>query len=144
MAFSYAGKQVVLAQIHNWLKTNKEDAQFLKDLLTNKRKLEEVDTVALIGNCSTILDKKLLMKLRDPGSFVIPCLLGEGMEKHALANSRASINMIPYTIYMKLGLGELSPTKMTLRLGDISVRSPWGIVEDVLVTVEKLVFPWIL
>ncbi|XP_039119261.1 uncharacterized protein LOC120255514 [Dioscorea cayenensis subsp. rotundata] len=92
-------------------------ATFLKDLLKNKRKLEEVDMVALNGNSSKIMDKKISMKLRDPGSFVIPCLLGDDVEENTLTNFRASIN-----------------------LADRSVRRLWGIVEDVLVTVEKLVF----
>ncbi|XP_039145578.1 uncharacterized protein LOC120282798 [Dioscorea cayenensis subsp. rotundata] len=92
--------------------------KFLKDLLTNKRKLEEVDTVALNRNCSSIMDKKMSIKLRDPGSFVIPCLLGDGGEENALTDSGASTN-----------------------LASRSVRRPRGIVEDVLVTIEKLVFP---
>lgn len=86
-------------------------AEFLKDLLTNKRKLGEVDTVALNENCS---DRKLLMKLRDPRCFVIPCLLGDGVEENALADSRASINVMPYTIYIKLGFGKLRLARMTL------------------------------
>lgn len=116
-------------------------AKFLKNLITNKRKLEGIDTVALNGNFSAILDRKLPKKLRDPGSFVIPCMLGDGMEEHTLADFGASINVMPYTIYLKLGLEELRPTRITLQLANRSVRRPLGIVEDVLETVEKLVFP---
>lgn len=81
--------------------------KFLEYFLTNKGKLEEIGTVALNGDCSAILDKKLSKKFRDPGSFVIPCLLGDGVEEHALEYSGANINVIPYTIYLKLRLGEL-------------------------------------
>ncbi|XP_039135357.1 uncharacterized protein LOC120272563 [Dioscorea cayenensis subsp. rotundata] len=105
-------------------------AKFLKDFLTNKRKLEEVDTVALNEILFTILDRKMPMKLRDPGSFMIPCLLGDGVEEHALTDFGASINMMPYTIYMKLGLRELRLTRITLQLDDRSMRRPRGIVED--------------
>lgn len=107
-------------------------AKFLKELLTNKRKLEDVDTVVLNGNCFAILDRKLPTKLRDPRSFVIPCLLGDGVEEHVLVVFEASINVMPYTIYIKFRLGELRPTRMTLQLVDRSVKKPQGIVEDVL------------
>ncbi|XP_039131847.1 uncharacterized protein LOC120268576 [Dioscorea cayenensis subsp. rotundata] len=116
-------------------------AKFLKDLLTNKRKLEEVNMMALNGNCFTIMDKKMPIKLRNSRSFVIPYLLGDSVKEKALANSGSSINAMSYTIYMKLRLRELRLTRMTLQLADRLVRRTRGIVEDVLVTIEKLVFP---
>ncbi|XP_039131856.1 uncharacterized protein LOC120268593 [Dioscorea cayenensis subsp. rotundata] len=116
-------------------------AKFLKNLLTNKRKWEEVNTMVLNGNCSAIINKIMPIKLRDPRSFIISCLFGDAMEENALADSSASINIIPYIIYMKLGLGELRSTIMTLQLADRSIRRLHGIAEDMLVTMEKLVFP---
>lgn len=68
-------------------------AKLLKDLLTIKRKLEDVDTVSINENCSAILDRKMQMKFRDPGSFVIPCVLSDGVEENALTDSGASINV---------------------------------------------------
>ena len=53
----------------------------------------------------------------------------------------ASINLMPFTIYKKLGLNELRPTKMSPILADQSARQPRGIVEDVLIQVEKLIIP---
>lgn len=76
--------------------------------------------VVLNENFSAILDKKLPIRMRDLGSFMIPCLLFDGVEEHALADSGASI--MPYTIYMKLGLGELRTTRITLQLADRPVR----------------------
>ncbi|XP_039118622.1 uncharacterized protein LOC120254609 [Dioscorea cayenensis subsp. rotundata] len=89
-------------------------AKFLKELLTNKRKLEEQGTVVLTGNCSAILEKKMPQKVKDSGSFVIPCVFGEGMTEHPLADSGASINVMPYNLFLKLGLEDLRPTQMTL------------------------------
>ncbi|XP_039123368.1 uncharacterized protein LOC120259985 [Dioscorea cayenensis subsp. rotundata] len=60
-------------------------AKFMKDLLTNKRKLEELETVALPRNCSTMIQRKLPEKLTDPGSFIIPCVIGEGMQEKSLS-----------------------------------------------------------
>ncbi|XP_039122079.1 uncharacterized protein LOC120258697 [Dioscorea cayenensis subsp. rotundata] len=98
--------------------------KFLKDLLTNKRKMEDSVVVVLEGNCSAMLQKNLPNKMKDPGSFIILCVIRAFGEEKALANSRASINFMPYTLFQKLGLGEPRPTNMTLQLGDPSVRHP--------------------
>ncbi|XP_039119867.1 uncharacterized protein LOC120256192 [Dioscorea cayenensis subsp. rotundata] len=116
-------------------------AKFMKDLLTNKRKLEELETVALPKNCSAMIQKKITKKLTDPGSFIIPCMIGEDMQEKALADSGASINVMPYKLFLKLGLVDLRPTRMTVQLADRSVRKPRGVVEDVLVKVDKLIIP---
>ena len=62
------------------------------------------------------------------------------MEK-ALLDLGASVNLLPYSVYKKLGLGELKPTTITLSLADRSVKIPKGIVEDVLVKVDKFYYP---
>ena len=73
--------------------------------------------------------------------FTIPCLFGEETQSHALADLGASINLMPYSLYKKLDLGDLSPTRMNLSLADRSVKVPQGIVENLLVKVDKFVFP---
>ncbi|KAK1430086.1 hypothetical protein QVD17_12590 [Tagetes erecta] len=116
-------------------------AKFLKDLLTNKKKLEELSTVILSEECSAVLQNKLPKKMTDPGSFTIPCLIGDLTFSHALADLGASINLMPYSIFAKLNLGEPTPTRMSLQLADRSVKFPRGIVENMLVKVDKFVFP---
>ncbi|KAJ0513385.1 putative nucleotidyltransferase, Ribonuclease H [Helianthus annuus] len=116
-------------------------AKFLKDLLTNKKKLEELSTVTLSEECSAVVQNKLPKKMTDPGSFTIPCLIGDLTVSHALADLGASINLMPYSIFAKLNLGEPSPTRMSLQLADRSVKFPRGIVENMLVKVDKFVFP---
>ena len=59
--------------------------KFLKDLLTNERRLEKASTVELSKKCSAILQNKMPYKLKDPGSFTIPCLTGDSIEEKALA-----------------------------------------------------------
>ena len=61
--------------------------------------------------------------------------------EHALLDLRASVNLIPFSVYQKLGLGELKPTSITLKLADRSVRELRGIVEDVLVKIEQFYYP---
>ena len=116
-------------------------AKFLKDLLSNKKKLESLSTVTLGARCSALVQNKLPEKLDDPVVFTIPCLFGSSSVNHALADLGASINLMPYSTYQKLDLGDPLPTRMSITLADRSVKYPRGIVENVLVKVDKFVFP---
>ncbi|KAK8923605.1 hypothetical protein KSP39_PZI019550 [Platanthera zijinensis] len=115
--------------------------KFMKDILNKKRKFGVNETVTLTHECSAILQRRLPPKLKDPGSFTIPCSIGHQFEGKALCDLGASINLMPLSIYKKLGLGEISKTSLTLQLADKSLTFPKGIVEDVLVKVEKFIFP---
>ena len=116
-------------------------AKFLKDLLSNKTKLEEISIITIGAGCSAILQNKQLKKLKDPGSFTIPCLIGDLPVEKALADLGASINLMPYSLFKKLGLGEPKPTQMSLQLANWLVKCPKGVIEDVLVKVESFIFP---
>ncbi|KAI3762510.1 hypothetical protein L1987_52940 [Smallanthus sonchifolius] len=116
-------------------------ARFLKDLLKRKDRLGEVSNIPLSGGCSAVILNKVPEKLTDPGLFTIPCLFGSDTEYRALADLGASINLMPYSMYERLGMEELSPTRMSLSLADRSVKYPRGIVENLLVKVGKFVFP---
>ncbi|XP_076960028.1 uncharacterized protein LOC143636271 [Bidens hawaiensis] len=116
-------------------------AKFLKDLLKQKESLEELLTVPLNGECSADVLNKVPEKLPDPGVFTVPCLFGKDTSCHALADLEASINLMPFSLFEKLGLGELTPTRMSLSLADRSVKYPRGIIENLLVKVDNLVFP---
>ncbi|GJY14471.1 reverse transcriptase domain-containing protein, partial [Tanacetum coccineum] len=113
----------------------------IKSLLTNKDKLFELAKIPLNENCSAMLLKKLPEKLGDPDKFLIPCDF-PGMDVcHALADLGASINLMPLSIWKKLSLPELTPTRMTLELADRSITRPKGLAEDVFVKVGKFHFP---
>nr|GEW22379.1 reverse transcriptase domain-containing protein [Tanacetum cinerariifolium] len=116
-------------------------ASTIKSLLINKDKLFELAKIPLNENCLAMLLKKLPEKLGDPGKFLIPCNF-PGMEVcHALADLGASINLMPLSIWKKLSLLELTPTRMTLELADRSITHTKGVVEDVFVKVGKFHFP---
>src|SRR5204863_7916736 len=116
-------------------------AKFLKDILSHKRKLKAFETVMLAEESSAILQKKLPQKLEDPGSFTIPCIIGNVTFENALCDLGASVNIIPYTLFTKLGIGEAKPTSIALQLTDRSKVYPRGVLEDVLVKVDKFIFP---
>ncbi|XP_061349066.1 uncharacterized protein LOC133294427 [Gastrolobium bilobum] len=116
-------------------------AKFIKDLLSKKRKLKECETVALTEECSVIIQKKLPPKLKDPGSFSIPIAIGNIEVGKALCNLGASINLMPLSMCRALGIKELKSTTVSLQLADRSIRRPDGIIEDVLVKIDKFIFP---
>ncbi|GJV22900.1 hypothetical protein Tco_1375595 [Tanacetum coccineum] len=82
----------------------------LKDLLKDKKKLAELTNTLINVECSAILLNKVPKKLDDPGKFLIPCILQDLEVCNSLANSRASINLMPLSIYEKLGIRALKPT----------------------------------
>jgi hypothetical protein len=116
-------------------------AKFLKEILTNKRTIEEVGTVSLNEECSALFSNKLPPKLKDPGSFVIPCKIGDTKFNRCLCDLGASVSLMPKSIYKRLNLIELKATRMSLQLADKSVRFPEGIVEDVIVQIGEYFVP---
>ncbi|XP_057487086.1 uncharacterized protein LOC130773154 [Actinidia eriantha] len=116
-------------------------AKFLKDLCTVKRTLNVKDKAFLMEQVSSIIQAKTAPKYKDPGCPTVSIVIGATTIEHALLDLGASVNLLPYTVYKKLGLGELKPTSVTLQLADRSVRIPRGIIEDVLVQVDKFYFP---
>ncbi|GJS69280.1 reverse transcriptase domain-containing protein [Tanacetum coccineum] len=116
-------------------------APTIRNLLMNKEKLLELAKIPLNENCSAMLLKKLPEKRRDPGKFLIPCDFPKMNVCHALADLGASINLMPLSIWKKLSLPELTPTRMTLELADQSITHPKGLAEDVFVKVGSFHFP---
>ncbi|XP_070015523.1 uncharacterized protein [Nicotiana sylvestris] len=116
-------------------------AKFLKEILSSKRKLEDVYVVMLMEKCSAILQNKLPQKFGNPGSFTILCTMGGVYFEKALCDSGASINLMSFSIFKKLDLGEIKDTSVSLQFVDQSTRKPKGIIENVLVRVDKFVFP---
>ena len=105
-----------------------------------KKKISE-GVVSLIATCSVVIQRSLLEKMQDLGSFTIPYTIGISEMGKALCDSRASINLMPLSIVKRLSLGELTPTAMTLQMEDINLAQPEGILEDVLIKVGKFIFP---
>ena len=115
--------------------------KFMKDIISKKRRLEEFETVKLSEECSAILQKKLPKKLKDPGSFTLPCTIGISFFEKVLCDLSVNINLMPLSVCRKLGLGEMKQTTISLQLTDRSIKYPRGIIEDVLVKVDKFIFP---
>ena len=116
----------------------------MKDILSRKRRLSDFETVNLTEECSAILHRKLPQKLKDLGNFTIPCTIGISIFERAFYDLGASINLMPLSIFRRLGLGEARPTTVTLQLVNRSLKHPRGgegVIEDVQVKVDKFIFP---
>ncbi|GJU18055.1 reverse transcriptase domain-containing protein [Tanacetum coccineum] len=109
--------------------------KFLKELISNKHKIEQISAAFLSDESSAMIQNKVPPKLGDPGSFLIPCNFNKTFSCNALADLGASINLMPYSLYAKLSLETLKPTKMSVRLAE-DIQYPVGIAENKLVEVE--------
>ena len=112
----------------------------MKEFLGKKKKYIEEETIEVQGNCSAIILKNLPPKFKDPGSFTIPCTIGNQDIGKALVDLGASINLMPLSMLKKISGLEAKPTRMTLQLADNSIKYPYGVVEDVVVQIDKLKF----
>ncbi|XP_070042453.1 uncharacterized protein [Nicotiana tomentosiformis] len=113
----------------------------MKDLMSHKFDFQDLATITLTQTCSVVVTRPITEKLSDPKSFTIPCIIGSYAFTKALCDLGESINLIPLSIYKKLGIGRARTTSMLLQLADRTVKKPSGILDNVLVQVGKFVFP---
>ena len=116
-------------------------AKFLKDLCTVKRKLGVNKDAMMTEQPTSLIKNNLPQKYKDPGSPTISIVVANSKLVHALVVLGANLNLLPYFVYVELGLGELEATNITLHLTDHRVKIPRGIMKNVLVQVDKFYFP---
>ena len=95
----------------------------------------------LTEQVSAIIECKTPVKYKDPGCPRISVNIGSTCVEKALLDLEASVNLLPFSMYKQLGLGEIKPTTITLSLADRSIKIPKGTVEDVLIQVDKFYYP---
>ncbi|KAL4329614.1 hypothetical protein AHAS_Ahas13G0317700 [Arachis hypogaea] len=116
-------------------------AKFLKELINKKRSWDEKETVLLTEECRALIQKGLPPKLEDPGSFLLPCTIGELTITKAMCDLGASINLIPSSLVKKLHIEEVKPVQISLELVDKSTVYPRGMIENLLVKVDNFIYP---
>ena len=116
-------------------------AKFLKDMCIVKRGLNVNKTAFLTEHVCSIIQCKTPVKYKDLGSPTISVNIGGTCVEKALLDLGAIVNLLPYSVYKQFRLGVLKPTTITLSLADKSMKIPKGIVEDVLVKVDKFYYP---
>ncbi|KAK8569208.1 hypothetical protein V6N12_007740 [Hibiscus sabdariffa] len=105
--------------------------KFLKDIITKKRTIERYETVATAKEYVSALGE-IPTKRNDPGSFIIPCSIGDNYVGKALCDLGLSVNLMPKSVFMKLGMGIARPTTVILQLADRSHVRPEGKIEEFL------------
>ncbi|CAM8905428.1 unnamed protein product [Rhodiola kirilowii] len=116
-------------------------AKFLKELCTNRRRSTRYDQELMSRNVSAVIQRKVPPKCGDPGTYTIPCTIGNIRIENCMLDLGASINVLPFSIYSCFRIGPLEHTGLTIQLADRSCKQPEGKIEDVLVQVGELVFP---
>ena len=116
-------------------------AKILKDLCTMKRGLNVEKKAFLTEQVSAIIQCKTPVKYKDPGCLTISVNIGGTCMEKALLDLGSSVNLLPYSMYKQLWLGDLKPTSITLSLANRLIKIPKGIVEDVLIQVDKFYYP---
>ena len=112
----------------------------MKELCTSKKKLQGNEILSVEENVSAIIQCKLPQKCKDPGMFTIPCVIGNTKIENTMLDLGASINVMPHSVCESLKLGPLKQTGIIIQLADRSNAYPDGVVEDVLVKVNNLIF----
>ena len=116
-------------------------SMIMKDMVTKKRSVSFEDDDRM-QHYSAISTRSLMQKKEDPGAFTILCTVGLLHFTKPLCDLSASINLMPLSIYKKLGLCDLKPNAMWLLMVDRTVKKPIEILHDVLVKVESFIFPY--
>ncbi|XP_070007776.1 uncharacterized protein [Nicotiana sylvestris] len=114
-------------------------AKFMKDLVKKKRSMN-CETIKTTHQESVIVNS-MAPKLKDHDAFTIPCTIGSADFAKALCDLGASINLMPYSVFKTLGIGQPRPTSMRLQMTDRTMKIPLDIIDDVLILVEKFILP---
>uniref|UniRef100_A0A1S4CXI7 Uncharacterized protein n=1 Tax=Nicotiana tabacum TaxID=4097 RepID=A0A1S4CXI7_TOBAC len=113
-------------------------AKMMKDLMSRKFDFQDLAMVTLTQTCSAVVTRPIAEKLSDPGSFTIPCTIGNFAFAKALCDLGPSINLMPLAIYKRLGTGRARPTSMLLQLADRTVKRPFESDDEVLTIEDPL------
>ncbi|GJX49925.1 reverse transcriptase domain-containing protein [Tanacetum coccineum] len=128
----------------NTIRQMRDYTKCLQELVSEKIKIKEVSTVKLNARCSDVLQNELSPKEKDPRSFILSCIIGNTTVSNALADLGASISVIPFSMFKRLGLGTPRLISMVIEMAERSMQSHKGIVENVLVKSDNSFFLWIL
>ncbi|XP_050895392.1 uncharacterized protein LOC127102016 [Lathyrus oleraceus] len=115
--------------------------KFMKEVISKKRSIRD-GSVTFNEKCSAISPgRRIPIKQKDPGSITVPCTIKDRTFKNVVIDSGASVSLMPLSIYQRLGIGNVSDTRTNLKFAYHSIKKAYGIVEDVLVTIEEFSFP---
>ncbi|XP_050902867.1 uncharacterized protein LOC127115333 [Lathyrus oleraceus] len=113
----------------------------MKEVIAEKRPIRD-GSVTLNEKCNEISpSRRIPNKQKDHGAVTVPFTIKYRTFKLVLIDSRASVSLMPLSIYQRLGIGNVSDTRTNLKFADHSIKNAYGIAEDVLVTIKQFGFP---
>ncbi|GJU32541.1 zinc knuckle CX2CX4HX4C containing protein [Tanacetum coccineum] len=116
-------------------------AKQMKYLVENKPRTEEDNEIRMNPKCLALLQNHLSPKEQDPRSFILLCSIGKLDFKNGLADLGAGISIMPFSMYKRLGIGKLEPINMLIEMADNTKCTPKGIVKNLLIKIDKFIFP---
>ncbi|XP_070029395.1 uncharacterized protein [Nicotiana sylvestris] len=114
-------------------------SKFMKDLVIKKRSMD-CETIKITHQVSVIVHS-MAPKLENPDAFTIPCTIGSAYFSKALCDLGASKNLMSYSVFKDLGIGQPRATSIRLQMADRTMKRLLGIIDDVLVRVDKFILP---
>ncbi|XP_050885347.1 uncharacterized protein LOC127090185 [Lathyrus oleraceus] len=113
----------------------------MKEIISKKRTIGD-ETTTFIENYSAVSQgRRILIKQKDPGAVIIPCAIEDRTFKNVLIDLRVGVSPMLFSIHQKLGIGKVSNTGTNLKFADQSAKHAYGIMEDVIVTIDEFSFP---
>ncbi|XP_070010766.1 uncharacterized protein [Nicotiana sylvestris] len=100
----------------------------------------DCETIKITHQVSAIVHS-MAPKIEDPGALTIPCTIESADFAKALCDLGESINLMPYSVFKTLGIGQPRLTSIRLQMNDRMMKRPLGIIDDVLVRVDKFILP---
>ncbi|XP_047256064.1 uncharacterized protein LOC107846554 [Capsicum annuum] len=123
------------------LTQNSKYAMYLKNVMTNKTKLQDIEMLVLTKEYNSVVMKKIPKKLKDLGSFTLPIKIGDNGVFHTLSDLEISVNLMPLSVFNTLGLEKSKLCSVVIQIADKTQVHPKEIIEDVLIKVGKFIIP---
>ena len=115
--------------------------KFVEEVMAEKKPTTEEQVSGKEQYNANSLEQNIPNKQKDPGTVTVPCTIKERTFKKVLIDSGASVNLMPLSIYHRLGIKNISDIKTNLKFADHSRKDAYGMAEDVLVIIADLTFP---
>ncbi|XP_074277309.1 uncharacterized protein LOC141600951 [Silene latifolia] len=116
-------------------------SKFLEEVIFRRVDISSHELDASSKECNVVKSKEFTVKLDDPRSFSIPCTVGDQKVDSALCDLGTSVSVIPLALVKRLNILSLARTSITIKLADGTIKSPIGILKDIMVQIGKLSIP---
>nr|XP_016455890.1 PREDICTED: uncharacterized protein LOC107779903 [Nicotiana tabacum] len=123
------------------LAKQKNENQLKKFIEMMKRLSINIPLTIKMSHQMSAIVNSMATKLENPNAYSIPCTIGSAGFAKALCDLGASINLMPYSVFKTLGIGQLRATSMRLQMADRIMKRLFGIIDDVIVRVDKFILP---